>query len=96
MTRAFQYAEILSDGHLFLPNETVRGLNLTQGIKFELFSNQKDVIVLKKIEEDWEKRFEDTLNRVRRRNRKFSEEEIMADVNKAVEDVRKERYEKVS
>lgn len=96
MTRAVQYAEILPDGHLFLPNETVRELSLTQGIKFELFSNKKDIIVLKKIEEDWEKRFEDTLNRVRRRNRKFSEEEIMADVNKAVEEVRKERYEKVS
>ncbi|MFH1563614.1 MAG: hypothetical protein ABIF11_09430 [Nitrospirota bacterium] len=94
MAGAVQYAEFLSDGHLFLPTETIRELSLTQGTKLELFSNQKDVIVLKKVEDIWKKHFEETLNRVRMRNRRFSEEEIISDVNKAVEDVRKERYEK--
>ena len=94
MATAVQYAEFLSDGHLFLPGETIRELNLTQGTKFELFSNQKDVIFLKKIEDGWKRHFEETLNGVRVRNRKFSEEEIMSDVNKAVEEVRKEHYEK--
>ncbi|MDI6736790.1 MAG: hypothetical protein QME42_11475 [bacterium] len=55
-----------------------------------LKSHQVEIIIIdKKEEENWEKRFEDTLNRVRMRNRKFSEEEIMADVNKAVEEIRK-------
>jgi len=96
MANAVQYAEFLPDGHLFLPDETVSELSLTCGTKFELLSNRKDVIVLKKVEEDWKKRFEETLNRVRMRNRKFSEEEIMIDVNKAVKEVRKECYEKRS
>ncbi|MDI6791875.1 MAG: hypothetical protein QME81_03250 [bacterium] len=50
MAQAVHYVEFLPDGHLSFPGETVKELNLTQGTKFELFSNQKDVIVLKKVE----------------------------------------------
>ncbi|MDI6791876.1 MAG: hypothetical protein QME81_03255 [bacterium] len=46
------------------------------------------------VEKDWKKHFEETLNRVRMRNSKFSEEEIMDNVNKAVEEVRKEHNER--
>ncbi|NCO35662.1 MAG: hypothetical protein AUJ92_21075 [Armatimonadetes bacterium CG2_30_59_28] len=42
-----QYAEVASDGHLALPEETYRKLHLGPGMKFELLTDHDSVLVLK-------------------------------------------------
>jgi bifunctional DNA-binding transcriptional regulator/antitoxin component of YhaV-PrlF toxin-antitoxin module len=94
MAQAIQYAEFLSKGYLTLPKGIIKRLHLKEGIKFKVIG-EEGIIVLKQIEDDWED-FDRILADIREHNKRFSENEILADVTSAVREVRAERNAKVA
>ncbi|MBM4048338.1 MAG: hypothetical protein FJ279_24820 [Planctomycetes bacterium] len=45
--RESQFAEVAPDGHLALPEETVRKLGLGPGMKFRLLADDEAILVMK-------------------------------------------------
>ena len=44
-----QVAEVVADGHLALSDETCQKLRLTVGTRFELLTDNEDVLVLRRV-----------------------------------------------
>jgi len=90
-----QYAELLPDGHLFIPPDVIKRLELREGVKLPLVEETEGVLIKNRMAGKscgWEEKVDKLLNRIWNRVEQYpiTEEEI----DREVEKVRAKRYAK--
>jgi AbrB family looped-hinge helix DNA binding protein len=85
-----QVIEVSEDGKISIPFEIAEALNLKKGTKLKLFTDNEELLIVKKISPlSWEGEYSQLLEEIGKQTEQFSESEVLEDITKAIKEVRK-------